>query len=91
MGPTVQTAEGEKKNDTQYNLERAKSSFSIRYSYSCEVKSLTIYQNLCPTGRDVLNSFQVRHWALSPHWAGNGLSGPLAPASAEELSAQRQF
>lgn len=85
MSPIVQTVEGEKKNDTQYNSEIAKSSFSICYSYSCEVKSLTIYQNHCPTGRGVLNSFQVRYWALFPHRAGNSLSGPLASASLRRL------
>lgn len=49
MSPVVPTAEGEEKNETQYNLEIAKSSFSICYSYSCKVKSLTVYQNHCPT------------------------------------------
>lgn len=86
MSPIVQTAEGELKNDTKYNLKIGKSSFSIHYSYSCEGKSLAIYQNHCPTGRGALNSFKVTYWALSPYRAGNGLSGPLAAASLHQLT-----
>jgi len=93
MSLIVQTAEGEENKETHYNLETAKSSFSICYSYSCEVKSLKIYQNRCPTGRGVLNSFQARYWALSHTglekllWATDSCQ----PASAEELPALHQF
>lgn len=66
-------------------FKEQKVAFLYVTAIAVRLKSLTIYQTHCPSGRAVLNSVQVRYGALSPHRPGNGSSGPLAPASLCQL------